>query len=97
MNYSFTDKVQKWDDVGGWFYVRLPKDTYNDLREIGAAHKRGFGSIKVEVTIGRTTWRTSIFPDTNDRTYILFIKKMIREAEKIELDSKVSVDLRLIV
>lgn len=87
MNIIFKDIVKQWTDVGGWHYVRLPKDTYSDLKEIGQSGKRGFGAIKVRVAINQTEWETSIFPDNKDKSYILFIKKTIRKIENLEKGS----------
>ena len=43
----------------------------------------GFGSIKVLVTIGNTTWNTSLFPDSKRKTFILPVKKEVRRAENL--------------
>ena len=50
---------------------------------------RGFGSVRVEVTIGATTWRTSIFP--GGQRYALPLKKAVRAAEGIEPGDDVEV------
>jgi hypothetical protein len=41
----------------------------------------GFGSIRVEVCIGSTTWRTSLFPDTAAGSFVLPVKKQVRLSE----------------
>ena len=85
MDLKWEAKVDTWGPDGGWHFVRLPRDTYADLRELASPHKRGFGSIKVRVNIGVTVWETSLFPDSKDKSYILFIKKAVRKAESINL------------
>ncbi len=61
------------------------------------AHERmatyGWGMIPVEVTIGGTTWTTSLWP--KDGLYVVPLKLAVRKAEGIE-ESDV-VDLRLTV
>ncbi len=95
MKLSFSDTVKQWEGEGGWFYVRLPKDTYGDLHEIGQSMGRGFGAIKVSVQTGKTTWDTSIFPDSKDESYILFLKKSVRQAESLDVGSKSTFELTL--
>ena len=41
---------------------------------------RGFGSIKVAATIGKTTFKTSVFP-SKETGWLLPIKTAVREAE----------------
>ena len=56
----------------------------------------GFGSLRVEVTIGSTTWRTSVFPDTKRGTYLLPVKKQVRTAEGLAGGSVCSIELRVV-
>jgi hypothetical protein len=44
---------------------------------------KGWGSLPVEVTIGKTTWKTSIFPDSKSGTFILPIKAVVRKKEEV--------------
>ena len=53
--------------------------------------KPGFGSIRVEVTLGGSTWRTSIFPDSKAGCYVLPVKKAVRTAEGVEIGDRVDV------
>jgi hypothetical protein len=45
------------------------------------------------VTIGATTWTTSLWP--KDGTYVVPLKDRIRDAEGIELDDVVTARLRI--
>ncbi len=42
--------------------------------------RRGFGAVKVEVELGGSKWRTSIFP-TKEGPYLLPVKASIRKKE----------------
>lgn len=95
MDIKFSDRLKIWSGEGGWHYVLLPKNTYEDIRLVGSQFKRGFGSIRVSASTGNTTWNTSIFPDTQSKQYILFIKKDVRKSEKLEVDQKLSISLQL--
>lgn len=97
MTYSFTAEVWEWTSRTSWFFVNLPEDQADDIDEQHRRRAAGFGSVRVEVTIGSTTWRTSIFPSTENATYVLPLKKAVRVAEGLEPGSSATVDLRVIV
>ena len=46
--------------------------------------RAGFGSVRVQATIGQTTWATSIFPDTKSSSYLLPVKAAVRREAGIE-------------
>ena len=76
--------------------MSLPSEYYDTLKEISAGPKRGFGSLRVEATIGSTTWKTSIFPDSKSATFLLPIKKDVRTNEHIVIENSVEVRMRFI-
>jgi hypothetical protein len=76
-----------------WVFLTVPEDETEEIR-LRAGPPRGFGSVRVEVTIGSTTWRTSVFPDT--RGFALPLKKAVRRAESLEVGDPARVVLRLL-
>jgi hypothetical protein len=56
-------------------------DACERIRELVDPSRPGFGSVYVDATIGRTTWQTSIFPDSARGTYLLPVKAPVRRAE----------------
>lgn len=95
--YTFTTPLWKWsarNEAGGWWFVSLPFDVA-DAVEGHAMPGAGFGSVPVEVTVGATTWRTSVFPSNEQKTYVLPIKKSVRTAEGIGPGDDVRVELRV--
>ncbi|HVD23263.1 MAG TPA: DUF1905 domain-containing protein [Lapillicoccus sp.] len=76
--------------------VRLPPDISEEIAERALALPRaGFGAVRVAVTVGETSWRTSIFPAAADR-YVLPVKKAVRTAEDLQLGGTVAVRLELV-
>lgn len=59
--------------------------------------RRGFGSVRVEVTVGPTTWCTSIFPSKESGSYVLPVKKAVRAAAEAEEGDDVDVELVLLL
>ncbi|MCW2767325.1 MAG: hypothetical protein JWO11_3284 [Nocardioides sp.] len=55
----------------------------------------GFGSVRVEVTVGGSTWRTSVFPD-RVRGYVLPLRKAVRRAESLEIGDPARLRLLLV-
>ncbi|HSX68027.1 DUF1905 domain-containing protein [Nocardioides sp.] len=80
---------------GSWFFVRVPQDLSDDLRDSLTGPPGGFGSVRVEVRIGATTWATSVFPEGKHGTYVLPVKKAVRIAEGIDDGDTVTVELAL--
>ncbi len=71
----------------------MPDDVSDDIEERHGSDAGGFGSIKVEVTVGATTWRTSLFPSKEARAYVLPVKKAVRTAEALVEDKPFEVSL----
>jgi hypothetical protein len=50
----------------------------------------------VKVTVGRTTWTTSIFPSKEQKSFILPVKAAVRKAEGLADGTTASVHLELV-
>mgnify|MGYP001765932489 CR=1 FL=1 len=74
----------------------MPFDQADEIDERTAHVQRGFGSVKVNVTVGRTTWSTSLFPATSEESYILPVKAAVRKAEGLVEGEPVDVLLELV-
>ena len=53
------------------------------------------GAVRVQATIGETTWQTSIFPHSHSKAYILPVKAKVWKKEKILMDNVVEVRLKI--
>ena len=96
MRYAFRAEVWEHDGPGSWHFLSLPPAEADEIEETYGPQAGGFGSIRVEVTIGTTTWRTSIFPDTKRQTYVLPVKKAVRAAEGLADGTTAEVTLTII-
>jgi hypothetical protein len=63
-------------------------------RRLELGKRRGFGSVKVTVTLGDSTWQTSLFPN-KDGSWFLPVKKPVRLAEELDYGAEVAVELEL--
>jgi hypothetical protein len=82
--FEFAAPLWRYPGEGGWYFVSLPPGISADIADITAGIRRGFGSVRVAVTVGATSWRTSIFPDSKTGAYLLPVKTAVRAAERLE-------------
>jgi len=93
---SFTAQLWQWDARRNdtWMFVTLPAGESQEIREHTAGPRRGFGSVRVRVTIGATTWQTSVFPEGEH--YVLPVKRAVRTAEDLDVGDEASVRIELL-
>jgi len=93
-SFAFESELWRWEGGGeaAWFFVTVPADVSHDIRELPRM-PRGFGSVRVRVTAGGSSWATSVFPDSKTGCYLLPIKKAVRTAEGIEEGDVVAIEL----
>lgn len=88
-------KVLIYPGMSGWRFLMLPKKEGAQIKERFGKHARNWGSLPVSVTIGKTTWSTSIFPDRKMGTYLLPLKAQIRKAEGLNDGDTVQFNLKI--
>ncbi len=96
MIYRFRAELWLYPGDAAWHFVTLPFDEADEIDEITRGSQRGFGSVRVRVTIGSSTWHTSLFPDSKARSYVLPVKKPVRTAEGIVAGDQVDVPIELV-
>ncbi len=91
---TFSAELWEHSGEGGWHFLTLPPEVGDDLREEPTGPRRGFGSLRVRVTVGASAWDTSIFP-SKDGSYVLPVKAAVRRAEDLAEGDVVEVELFL--
>lgn len=81
--YKIKSEVWLYPGMAGWHFVSVPKKESAEIKKNFSSVKRGWGSLPVSVTIGKTEWNTSIFPDKKTETYLLPVKASVRKKEGI--------------
>lgn len=94
--YKFRAEVWLYKAEAAWHFVTLPKELSKEIKFFAALPKRGWGSVRVKVTIGDTSWATSIFPDSKSGCYLLPLKADVRKKEKIAEGKTITVTLETI-
>ena len=94
LEYAFTAEVFRWQADAAWRFLEVPEELSDEIRELTRGMTGGFGSVRVQVTIGDTTWGTSLFPSKERGVYVLPVKAAVRKAEGIADGDEVDVVLR---
>lgn len=94
-SWEFAAPLWKWDGNAAWHFLTLPFEVTDEIDEITAGKQGGFGSVPVRVTIGRTTWTTSVFPSKGHESFILPVKAAVRKTEGLAEGSPANVRLEL--
>jgi hypothetical protein len=95
MASQFRFDAEAWLSPGdaGWHFVTLPTDLADEIR--ARSEGRPFGSVPVTVTVGATSWETSLFADTKSASYLLPLKADARRRERIVAGDRVTVTVEL--
>lgn len=96
MRFVFEAELWRWKAREGWFFLTVPLDVSDEIRDACGDLRAGFGSVKVSVGIGSSTWKTSIFPESNTGSYVLPIKKVVRTKEGLDAGKSAEVHLEVV-
>ena len=94
--FTFNAELWLWKAQASWVFVALPEDITDEIDERYGRLAAGFGSIKVEVRVGSTVWRTSVFPDAGRGTLVLPVKKDVRKREGLEVGATGQFEVRVV-
>ena len=78
-----------------WHFVTIDGVVAEGIRTAAPGRMAAWGSVYVRVTIGATSWQTSLFPSKNVGGYLLPIKASVRKTEKLVEGDVVTVSLTL--
>ena len=93
--YKVRSKVVPYPGMAAWYFAYLDTKKAATIKANHGKSKRGFGSIRVTVTLGKTKWKTSIFPDKHSGSYVLPLKSAVRRAEGIDAGDTVTITLEI--
>jgi hypothetical protein len=80
-----------------WVFLTVPPEVSDAIDDATATlPPRGFGSVRVEVRIGGSTWRTSVFPSSEESAFVLPVKRAVRSAEGLDVGDEAEVGLTVL-
>lgn len=93
--YEVKTKVWLYPGMAGWHFVTIPTETAKNIDYYFRHAKKGWGSLPVTVIVGKTSWKTSIFPDKKSESYLLPLKAEVRKKEAIDADDMIDLSLQI--
>lgn len=94
-SYRFSAPLWQYPGEGSWYFVAVPEEISDDIADLTEGRRKGFGSVRVSVTVGGSSWRTSLFPSKSG-SYLLPVKKPVRVAEGLTEGTAVEARLDLV-
>ena len=102
-DFTVTTSLWRWQSAtapAAWFFVTIAGDVADAIRLAAISGqwldgRKGFGSARVDVTIGATIWQTSVFPHKESGGWLLPVKAAVRKAEGLAEGDLVRVTVSL--
>ena len=96
---TFATTLDQWHSAshGIWHFVPVPDPVAGALTATALMHRlesgrrSGFGSVKLTICIGSSTWRTSAFPMRS--SWAIPVSAKVRKAEAIAAGDRLDVTL----
>src|SRR5581483_11742256 len=96
--YRIRAKIWLYPGPSPWHFVTLSKKTSDHIRSHHGWRrqgKKGWVSFRVQVTLGKTTWSTSLFPSKKTGGYVMPLKESVRKAEGLRVGKTVALALKV--
>jgi len=81
MTIEFEGDIFYWRGPAPFLFVAVPEEPSGDIKAISARVTYGWGVIPVRARIGKTVWKTSLFP--KDGRYLVPVKMIVQKAENL--------------
>ncbi|MFJ6082947.1 DUF1905 domain-containing protein [Streptomyces sp. NPDC092369] len=91
MRLVFSGQVIEWRGPAPYYFVPVPDQESEDIREVAAMATYGWGVIPVEARIGEVVFGTSLLP--KDGGYLLPLKNAVRTPQGIAAGDDVTVEM----
>jgi Domain of unknown function (DUF1905) len=90
---TFSGTMWYWRGPAPHYFVTVPEDEYAALKGTSSLVSYGWGMIPVKVQIGKTVFKTSLFPKNG--SYIVPIKADVRRLEQLSENDQVMLSLEV--
>ncbi len=79
MSLEFSGEIWEWRGPAPFYFVTVPEEQSHAIKSAEKFVTYGWGMIPVKVQIGKTEWKTSLWP--KDGGYVVPLKDRVRKAE----------------
>ena len=91
MDLEFSGEIWYWRGPAPHHFVTVPDEECGALEAVARQVTYGWGMIPVAARIGKTAWKTSLFP--KDGLYIVPLRLNVRRTEGLDVGDTVTVRL----
>jgi hypothetical protein len=95
IKYRFRAKPWKYQGSAGWVFVSLPPELSAEIRELLGREEQGWGRLSLTARLGSSEWKTAIWFDTKENSYLLPLKAAVRKKEDIRIGTPVEIELMI--
>jgi hypothetical protein len=88
---EFSGAVWEWRGPAPFFFVTVPDEQSRRLQAVSPGVTYGWGMVPVHARIGRTEWRTALWP--KDGRYVVPLKAAVHRAEEVDDGDTITVAL----
>jgi hypothetical protein len=93
MNLEFSGEIFTWRGPSPFYFVTVPEAQSGAIKAVAGLVTYGWGVIPVQVRLGETEWKTSLFP--KEGRYLVPIKDSVRRAEEVTTGDRVTIRLQI--
>lgn len=93
MVIEFTGKIFHWRGPAPYLFVAVPEKQSGEIKAVSKIATYGWGVIPVHVQVGKTEWKTSLFP--KDGLYLVPIRLSAQKAENIKEGDMIKIKLEI--
>ena len=93
MELEFSGEIIHWRGPSPFHFVTVPDEQSAAIEAVSSLVTYGWGAIPAKARIGRTEFRTSLFPKGD--LYLVPVKDAVRRAEQLAIGDRVAVLLSL--
>ena len=93
MHFEFSGVIFHWRGPAPYLFVAVPSEQSRQIKAVSGLVTYGWGVIPVRVRVGRTEWKTSLFP--KDGSYLVPIRMSAQKAEALKEGDTVRLRLEI--
>ena len=93
--HTIKARIWEWEGKGSWHFITIEKEQGILIKNDWHWPRKGFGSIPVKVSLGKSIWKTSVFPEKRG-AYLLPLKRAIRDKEGVKLGDTITVSIQVV-
>ena len=93
MILEFEGEIFYWRGPAPFLFVAVPEEPSSALKAISVSVTYGWGVIPVHARIGKTEWKTSLFPKQG--RYLVPIRMSVQKSENLDVGDQVVIQLEV--